>query len=36
MKEIYKISKKLTDENIKDIMTELPPVYFDTLGKKAG
>ena len=35
MKEIYKISKKLTDENIKDIMTELPPVYFDTLGKKA-
>ncbi len=35
MKEIYKISKALTDENIKDIMNELPPVYFDALGKKA-
>lgn len=35
MKEIYKISKTLTDSNIKDIMNELPPVYFDILGKKA-
>ncbi len=35
MKEIYKISKALTNENIKNIMDELPPVYFDTLGKKA-
>lgn len=35
MKEIYKISKALTDENIKDIVEKLPPVYFDALGKKA-
>ena len=35
MKEIYKISKALTDENINAIMNELPSVYFDALGKKA-
>ncbi len=35
VKEIYKASEVLTDENINRIMDELPDIYFKELGKQA-